>query len=162
MGFFKKKKPEAAAPPEDEHENIFLDWDHHTVIHTIERADAGSYNATGRYPNDAAEKKFDELREKVKKIADEGDLNEEAARCLLHLVALREEECKLVMLRETRITRWRDALVNKADKELTERQLAALVEAEEQELSLLQNEIHALRNPRSEKNGKRKEASVCG
>ena len=58
MGFFKKKKPEAAAPPEDEHENIFLDWDHHTVIHTIERADAGSYNATGRYPNDAAEKKL--------------------------------------------------------------------------------------------------------
>lgn len=64
------------------------------------------------------------------------------------------------MLRETRITRWRDALVNKADKELTERQLAALVEAEEQELSLLQDEIRALRNPRSEKSGKRKEASV--
>ena len=36
MGFFfKKKKPEAATPPEDERENIFLDWDHHTVIHTI-------------------------------------------------------------------------------------------------------------------------------
>lgn len=64
------------------------------------------------------------------------------------------------MLRETRITRWRDALVNKADKELTERQLAALVEAEEQELSLLQDEIRELRTPRSEKSEKRKEASV--
>ena len=134
MGVFKKLFGKADdAPTAENSANVFYDWDHHSIIDHVDRIDAKAYTSSGRYP-ELNQEKFEEVKKKIKQLADEADLTPAAVELLLKLVVYRAKELELVSLRETRLTRWRDSLEARADKETTQRQMEALLKAEEEEL----------------------------
>lgn len=134
MGIFKKLFGKADdVPTAENNANVFYDWDHHSIVNYIDHMDCGAYTSSGRYP-EMNQEKFDEVKKKIKQLADEADLTPAAVEQLLKLVVYRAKELELISLRETRLTRWRDSLKYRADKEAAQRQMEMLLKAEEEEL----------------------------
>lgn len=144
MGAFKKLFGKVDDVPTAENsENVFYDWDHHSIVNYIDHMDCGAYTSSGRYP-ELDQEKFKEVKKKIKQLADEADLTPAAVELLLKLVVYRAKELELISLRETRLTRWRDNLKYRADKEAAQRQMEALLKAEEEELRCFDAEKNRL------------------